>query len=102
MADRSATFRTDISLAVVDRSDPCAYGEHGMCGHKMAMEVSGFFRRRTSTALCQCDCHKPCALSGRARVPDSEWNDNCTCAGAQAWRAAGTWAHERARRPPEQ
>jgi len=63
----------------------CGSGRHGRCAHRNPTE-KGFPRRLRDgfkIALCGCDCHAACPLTGQADVSDPEWEVSCSCPGAQ-------------------
>jgi hypothetical protein len=50
------------------------------------MNPTGFPRRLRGglkVALCGCNCHAACPLTGREDVSDREWEASCSCPGAQ-------------------
>ena len=63
----------------------CGSGRHGRCTHRNPSE-KGFPKRLRdgfTIALCGCDCHAACPLTGHADVSDREWEESCSCPGAQ-------------------
>ena len=63
----------------------CGSGRHGRCVHRNT-SGKGFPKRLHDgfkTALCGCDCHAACPLTGHADVSDREWELSCSCPGAQ-------------------
>ena len=63
----------------------CGSGRHGRCIHRNPYE-KGFPKRLRDgfkITLCDCDCHAACPLTGRADVSDREWEESCSCPGAQ-------------------
>jgi hypothetical protein len=63
----------------------CGSGRHGRCIHRNPSE-KGFpkhLRDGFKIALCDCDCHAVCPLTGQADVSDREWEVSCSCPGAQ-------------------
>jgi hypothetical protein len=63
----------------------CGSGRHGRCTHRNPYE-KGFPKRLRDgfkIALCGCDCHVACPLTGQADVSDREWEQACSCPGAQ-------------------
>jgi len=63
----------------------CGSGRHGRCTHRNPSE-KGFpkrLREGFKIALCGCDCHVACPLTGQADVSDREWEESCSCPGAQ-------------------
>jgi hypothetical protein len=63
----------------------CGSGRHGRCTHRNPSE-KGFPKRLRDgfkIALCGCDCHVACPLTGQADVSDREWEQACSCPGAQ-------------------
>lgn len=63
----------------------CGSSRHGRCTHRNPYE-KGFPKRLRDgfkIALCGCDCHAACPLTGQANVSDREWEVACSCPGAQ-------------------
>ena len=63
----------------------CGSGRHGRCTHRNP-SVKGFPKRLRDgfkIALCDCDCHAACPLTGQADVSDREWEMSCSCPGAR-------------------
>jgi len=63
----------------------CGSGSHDRCTHRKPSE-KGFPKRLRDgfkIALCGCDCHAACPLTGQADVTDREWETSCSCPGAQ-------------------
>jgi hypothetical protein len=63
----------------------CRSGRHGRCTHRNPSE-KGFPKRLRDgfmITLCGCDCHAACPLTGHADVSDREWEESCSCLGAQ-------------------
>jgi hypothetical protein len=68
------------------RSLACRRGAHDDCPHMCGLG-GGFnprrFRVEFGAALCKCDCHSPCPITGsRVTVPVKSWQDSCSCTGA--------------------
>jgi hypothetical protein len=66
----------------------CGSGRHGRCTHRNPTE-QGFPRRLRDgfkITLCGCDCHAECPLTGHADASDREWEQACSCPGAQVPR----------------
>jgi hypothetical protein len=63
----------------------CRSGRHGRCTHGNPSE-KGFPKRLRdgfTITLCGCDGHAACPLTGHADVSDREWEESCSCPGAQ-------------------
>jgi hypothetical protein len=73
-------------LEQTHRSPVCLRGSHDECSHLCGLG-GGLnprrFRLEFGAALCKCECHSSCPITGdRAAVPFQTWDDSCSCPGA--------------------
>ena len=75
-----------------EQSRHCAAGEHRDCGHvAIASRAHRGGRLQSVIALCRCDCHEACSLTGWQHVPLTAWQELCECPGAAFQR---TWKED--------
>jgi hypothetical protein len=65
-------------------SRPCLAQRHVECGHYASFGYGLWDGGRLSLAVCRCDCHSTCLLTGRGPfVSRAIWDGLCTCPGAE-------------------
>jgi hypothetical protein len=99
-------------LAMMDTSNArpetlsfkCSNGAHDGCTHKSG--VGGGLnpkrlRLEFGLVLCKCGCHSLCSLAGRDTVSFNDWNESCSCAGAEHERLERAQSSSYSRGPGE-
>lgn len=72
-------------------SPDCVMEAHNLCWHRADIVARINPRRvrpEVGINLCVCRCHSACPLTGRALVSRSEWDELCSCVGAESARKA--------------